>query len=219
MINRNLAKVLSFRYKIIALVLVMLASGLVLLPKYEKHEGISPEQLLSNAISPERYISTDELADKLINQDPSFLLIDVRDEESFKKYNLPYAINIPLEKLLDEESEGYLNQDEYDIILYSNDNFYADQAWIICNRLDYKNHRVLKGGINKWFTTIINPEKPTEDMPKVAFDLYSFRKAASMYFGVAYPEQVQPAKNTKSKPTKRRVTVRKKKKMAAEGGC
>ena len=99
MINRNLAKVLSFRYKIIALVLVMLASGLVLLPKYEKHEGISPEQLLSNAISPERYISTDELADKLINQDPSFLLIDVRDEESFKKYNLPYAINIPLEKL------------------------------------------------------------------------------------------------------------------------
>ncbi len=219
MINRNLAKVLSFRYKIIAFVLVMLAAGLVLLPKYEKHEGISPEQLLSNAISPERYISTDELADKLINQDPSFLLIDVRDEESFKKYNLPYAINIPLEKLLDEESETFLNQDEYNIILYSNGNFYADQAWIICNRLDYKNHRVLKGGLNEWFTTIINPKKPIENMPKITFDLYSFRKAASMYFGVAYPEQVKPATDTKNKPIKKRVIVRKKKKMAAEGGC
>ena len=219
MINRKFAKVLAFRYKIISFVLVLMAAGLVLLPKYEKHEGISPKKLLSHAISPERYISTDELADKIINQDPSFLLIDVRAEESFKKYSLPYAINIPLEKLLDEESESYLNQDEYDIFLYSNDNFYADQAWIICNRLDYKNHRVLKGGINKWFTTIINPKKPTENMPKVAFDLYSFRKAASMYFGVAYPEQAQPASNTTKKPTKRRVIVRKKKKMAAEGGC
>ncbi len=219
MINRNLAKVLSFRYKIIALVLVLLAAGLVLLPKYEKHEGINPKDLLSNAISPERYISTDELADKIVNQDPSFLLIDVRDEKSFKKHALPDAINIPLEKLLDEESEGYLNQDEYDIILYSNDNFYADQAWIICNRLAYKNHRVLKGGVNKWFTTIINPKIPTENMPKVAFDLYSFRKAASMYFGVAYPEQAQATQNTTKKTTKKRVTLKKKKKMAAEGGC
>ena len=219
MINRNLAKVLSFRYKILALVLVLLAAGLVLLPKYVKHEGISPKELLSNAISPERYISTDELAHKIIEQDPSFLLIDVRDEESFKKYSLPYAINIPLEKLLDEESVNYLDQDEYDIILYSNDHFYADQAWIICNRLAFKNHRVLEGGVNEWFATIINPKKPTENMPRVAFDLYSYRKAASMYFGVAYPEQARPAVSTTNKTKKRRVTVRKKKKMAAEGGC
>lgn len=219
MINRKLAKVLSFRYRIIALVLVLLAAGLVLLPKYEKHEGISPDKLLSNAISPERYISTDELADKIVNQDPSFLLIDVRDENSFKKNALPDAINIPLNKLLDEESESYLNQDEYDIILYSNDNFHADQAWIICNRLAYKNHRVLKGGINKWFATIINPEKPTENMPKTSYDLYSFRKAASMYFGVAYPEQKQASQSTTKKAPKKRVTLKKKKKMAAEGGC
>ncbi len=219
MINRNLAKVLSFRYKILALVLVLLAAGLVLLPKYVKHEGISPKELLSNVISPERYISTDELAHKIIEQDPSFLLIDVRDEESFKEYSLPYAINIPLEKLLDEESVNYLDQDEYDIILYSNDHFYADQAWIICNRLAFKNHRVLEGGVNEWFLTIINPEKPTENMSRLAFDLYSYRKAASMYFGVAYPEQARPAVSTTNKTKKRRVTVRKKKKMAAEGGC
>ena len=191
MINRNLAKVLSFRYSIIAAIFLILAGGLVLLTKYEKQKGIPPQDLLSNSISPERYISTDQLADKIINQDPSYLLIDVRDEESYKKYTLPYAVNIPMKKLFEENSEMYLNQDQFDIVLFSNDNFYADQAWLLCNRLGYKNLHVLKGGINNWFNTIINPEKPNENMASQDFQLYSNRKAASMFFGVAYPEQVK----------------------------
>ncbi len=231
MINRKLVKFLSFRYVILAVILIMLAGGLVLLPKYEKHEGVSPETLLSEAISPERYISTDELADKLINQDPSILLVDVRDENSFKKYTIPGAINIPLKKILDEDSEPYLYQDEYDVVLFSNDHFYSDQAWIICNRLGYENLHVLKGGINTWFNTIINPKKPTENMASSEFELYSFRKAASMYFGVAYPEKVMkkpvvkyvPKKTTTNTTPavapKKVIPKKKKKKMPVEGGC
>jgi hypothetical protein len=57
MINRKFAKVLSFRYKILALVFIVLAGGLVLLPKYEKHEGIKPEKLflLSNSKASEKH--------------------------------------------------------------------------------------------------------------------------------------------------------------------
>ena len=219
MINRKLAKVLSFRYIILATVFIILAGGLVLLPKFEKHEGIKPEQLLSNAISSERYISSDEIAHKIINQDPSFLLIDVRDEESYEKYSLPNSINIPLENLLTDDSESLLNQDQFDVILFSNDNFYADQAWLLCDRLDYKNLRVLEGGINTWYTTIINPTIPKENQPASDFELYSFRKAASMYFGVVYPEPIiiEPVK--KKAPPKKVITVKKKKKMPVEGGC
>ncbi len=220
MVNRKLVKISAFRYKILAAVFIILAGGLVLLPKHEKHEGIRPQELLSNLISPERHISTDVLADKLINQDPSYLLIDVRNEESYANYTLANAINIPLAKLLDEDSEMYVNQDAYTIILFSNDDFYANQAWILLTRLGYKNLRVLKGGINQWFNTIINPPKPTENMPTTAFELFSFRKAASMYFGVAYPEQVKIKKPTvtKVKP-KKVIPVKKKKKMPVEGGC
>ncbi len=220
MVNRKIAKISTHRYKILAAVFILLAGGLVLLPKYEKHEGIDPQELLSNIISPERYISTDFLADKLINQDPSYLLIDVRDEESFNKNTLPNAINIPMSKLLDEDSNMYLDQDAYNIVLFSNDNFYADQAWALCTRLNYKKLHVLKGGVNEWFNTIINPVKPTENMPTEAFELYSFRKAASMYYGVAYPEQFKTKVVVKKAPPKIRViTVKKKKKAPAEGGC
>jgi len=232
MLNRKLVKFLSFRYVILAFLLIVLAGGLVLLPKYEKQEGISPETLLSNAISPERYITTDELADRIINNDPSILLIDVRDENAFKKYSLPDAINIPLKKVLDEDSEPYLYQDEYDVVLFSNDNLKSDQAWILCNRLGYENLNVLKGGINEWFNTIINPKEPTENMASNEFELYSFRKAASMYFGVAYPEKVvkktvvkkyiPKTTTTKTAPVatpKKVIPKKKKKKMPVEGGC
>ena len=218
MINRKLAKVLSFRYIILALLFIVIAGGLVLLPKFEKHEGIKPELLLSNAISSERYISADELAHKIINQDPSFILIDVRDEESYAKYSLPNSINIPLEKLFNEDSESFLNQDQFDVILFSNDTFYANQAWLLCNRLEYKNLRVLEGGLNSWFTSIINPAIPTENQPSSDFEQYTFRKAASMYFGVVYPEPVK-VEPIKKKAPKKVVVVKKKKKMPVEGGC
>jgi len=220
MVKKKIAKVLAFRYKILAAILILLAGGLVLLPKYQKHEGIKPEELLSNTISPERYMTTDRLAHILINQDPSFILIDVRDEKSFASYTLPNAINIPLEKLFDEGSDSYLNQNQFDVVLFSNDNFYADQAWILCNRLGYKNMRVLKGGINEWYTTIINPLKPAENMPAADHELYATRKAASMFFGVVYPEQVkvEAPKIVKVAP-KKVITIEKKKKAPAEGGC
>lgn len=229
MVNRSLVKFLSLRYKILALVFVILAGGLVLLPKYEKHEGISPEKLLSDAVNPERYISTDELADRIINKDPSILLIDVRDESSYKQYTIPGATNIPLSNLLDEDYDAYVNQNAYDVVFFSDDNFYSDQAWTLCNRLGYPNLHVLKGGVNEWYKTIINPEVPTENMPTNAHELYTFRKAASMYFGVAYPEKVKKQTVVK-KPTsfkttqpaaapKQVVPVKKKKKAPVEGGC
>jgi len=225
MVNRKLVKFLSFRYIILSIVFIVLAGGLVVLPKFEKQEGIEPEKLLADAISPERYISTDVLADRMINQDPTLLLIDLRTAEDYNKYALPNAINIPIENIFSKDYEGYLNQVEYDVVLYSNDNFKADQAWILCKRLDYKNLRVLKGGINKWYSTIINPEKPTELMASKAFDLYSFRKAASMYFGVAYPQK-ETEKRVVAKPKPKVTTTpkvvvpkKKKKKMPVEGGC
>ena len=223
MLNRNLVKFLSFRYVILAVVFVILAGGLVVLPKFNPVKGIEPTQLLNDAISPERYISTDELADRLINQDPSILLIDVRSKADYDKYALPGALHVPFKSMLNDEFDVYIDQDDFDVIFYSNDNLIADQAWILSKRLDYKNIHVLKGGMNEWYRTIINPEKPEEIMASNAYDLYAFRKAASMFFGVAYPQKsapikVQPKPVVVSKP-KVIVPKKKKKKMPVEGGC
>jgi len=221
MYNRKLAKVLTHSYQILAVILILLAAGLLFLPQYERHEGIDPESLLANSISPERYITSDELAHKIISGDPSILVIDVRDPNRFASYSIPDAVNIPLEEILDEQYEGYLDQDAYEIVLCSDDNFYADQAWILCNRLGYKNLRVLEGGMHEWFNSVINPPEPDEKMPNSEHELYSFRKSASMFFGVAYEDEVKatpPAAKPSPKP-KTVTPVKKKKKKMPEGGC
>ena len=219
MVKKKVAKFLSLRYKILGLILLILAGGLLVLPKYQKQDGIKSEDLLSQSTSPERYISTDIIANKIINQDPSFILIDVRDEVSYNNYSLPNAINIPLKTLFDDESIPYLNQNQFDVVFYSNDSFYADQAWILCSRRGYKNLRVLKGGLNQWFNTIINPVEPNENETAEAFELYTSRKASSMYFGVVYPDQMNTESTNENPAPKQVITVKKKKKKVAEGGC
>lgn len=202
------------RYQLLAAILFLLAAGLVLLPKYKKNEGINPKLFVKNAMSTERYISTDLLADRIINQDPTLLLIDTRTEIEFNEYSLPNAINIPLKNLLDEDNLNYIDQDDYDAILFSNDNFFADQAWMIGNRLGFKNLYVLKGGLNEWFSTIIDPKYPDETMSQEEFEIYSFRKGAGRYFGVGVS-----GNEANTQKVKKVITVQKKKKRVAEGGC
>lgn len=220
MVKRKKAKLLAFRYTFLALIFIILAGGLVFLPQHEKYEGIKPEELLIKVISPERYISPDELAHKIITQDTTYLFIDVREEKYYNNYTLPNAINIPLAKLLDEDSEMYLNQDSYNVVLFSNDNFYATQAWSLCTRLGFKNISVLKGGLNNWFNTIINPPKPKENSSAQDLELYNSRKSASKFFGVVYPEQIKSnSVAVKKVIPKKVIPVKKKKKMPVEGGC
>lgn len=218
MINRSLAKVLSKRYIILASVLFIAALGLVLLPSYQKNENVTAEHLLAKVINPERYMTSDVLAHKIISKDPSILLIDVREVSEYEKYTLPGALNIPFDSILNPDFEGYLNQGQYDVVLFSNENFKADQAWLLLNRMAYKNLHVLNGGVNGWYHTILNPPKPTEDMPEEAFELYNYRQAAALYFGVGIKTKAKK-EVVKVAPKKVVVPVVKKKKRKPEGGC
>lgn len=206
-------------YQILALILIVLALGLLLIPKHQKHEGISPELFAKNILSTERYITSDQLADRMINEDPALLLVDTRESEAYEHFTLPGAINIPLNEIFSDELNPYLDQDVYDIILFSNDNFTAEQAWMLSNRMGYQRLYILDGGLNTWFATIIQPAMPKETMSQEAFELYSFRKAAGKYFGVANDTLEVEVKPIKRTPTKKVVTKPKKKKRVPEGGC
>lgn len=219
-VSYSLKRLSTKRYTLLALILISLAVGLVILPENKRNEGISPEEFVKNTLSTERYINSDDLADRMINKDPAMILVDVRSEAEFTKYTLPNAINIPLEKFLDEENRGYFDQKVYDIILISNDQFLADQAWLLGNRLGYKKLNVLQGGLNSWFNTIVFPSKPSETMKQEDFEKYDFRKAAGMYFGIGTYEKVDKKPEPVKKVTPQAVVPKpKKKKAVPEGGC
>lgn len=206
-------------YQFLAFILILLAGGLLFIPKQPKHEGITPELFVKNVLSTERYISTDELADRMVNGDPSLILIDTRPAEEYEKFSLPNAINIPLARIFDEELNSYLNQEVYDIVLFSNDNFTANEVWMFGNRMGYQRLHVLDGGLNAWFTTIINPTPPGETESRKSHELYAFRKAAGIFFGVSNSRLDIPPKTVKTKVPKKVITKPKKKKRMPEGGC
>ena len=213
-------RIIKKRYIFMAVVFVGLALLLVLLPEKHISKEIKPEKLLQEINDNTRYYTTDDVAEKIIAGDLFMHLIDVRSAEEFKKFHLKSAINIPLDSLLNKNKKGgfvnddILNQDVYTNVLYSNGTIYSSQAWLLLRRLNFKNNYVMKGGLNNWIETIIKPKRPANSAPKEDFDKYSFRKAASMFFGGGSANV--RSSNEDNAPT---VIIKKSAVKEEEGGC
>lgn len=196
---------MSKRYIFLSVVFIALAAGLVILPSHEKSEGIQPEILLLEMNSPERYLSPDLVAERIINEDPRIFLVDVRSAYDYDEYHIPGAFNFPLSDVLNDSISKVLNQKYRDIVFYSNGQITADQAWVLYRQKDYKNLYVMEGGLNRWFNEIMMPKMPAEIESNDAFNLYKFRQGASIYFGMNAPEveYIEPVKTTKTQIAKK----------------
>ena len=141
-------------YLFLSLLILVIATSFFFFPSGHQKEQYQAEALLKEILSSNRYLTSDEVAKRIIDGDPTLYLVDVRSKEEFEAYSLPDAENVPLPNILDEEREEKLNQDVLDVIFFSNDDIDAEQAWALCRRQGYLNLYVLKGGLNEWFSTI-----------------------------------------------------------------
>jgi len=200
-------------YVILASVLVILGIGLIFLKANRNTNEIPPEVLLNELNENTRYVSTDELAKRIIESDPSVQLIDVRDAKDALAFMLPGAINIPLKDLLKDESQAVFTRDGKDFIFYSNGDILANQAWILSRRLGLNRLYILKGGLNYRVETILQPKPPAATEPQEAIDLYQARLGASQFFTGTTIEVKTP------EPLGNIDLTRKTKKKKVEGGC
>jgi rhodanese-related sulfurtransferase len=178
----NTQKHTSWRYLILAAVFILLGLGLVFLPDRQNTKEMQPEHMLSKLVDESRFMTTDQVADKIINNDPSLILVDVRNATEYEKWTLPGALNIPVEEILSEDAIKILSSKAYDKVLFANNDLLAEQCWILINRMLLDRTYVMKGGLNTWVETIINPSQPTEAAPTEDFEVYNFRLGASRYF-------------------------------------
>jgi rhodanese-related sulfurtransferase len=179
----------------------------------EPIDRVQPCDLVEIIAQSDKYMSTDELARRLMFDDPTLSLIDLRSKTEYDKYSLEGAVNIPLENILNPEYVDAINQDVQTVVFYSNSSDLAAKAWMLTKRLGYKNNYILKGGLNHWVETILRPREPKETAIRSEFERYSFRKAASAFFGGG---SATGAAVATKKP---KVAIKRKKKSAAGGGC
>ena len=182
--------------------------------KQREYYETKPDQLFLDLIESTRYFTVEEVAQKIISQDPSIQLVDVRDSVSYHKFTLSGAINMPLNELLKPYYKVYLVQDVYIKIFFSNGSCNADVAWMICNRMGYKNTFVMLGGLNTWVEHILEPTDHSVVWDKVDDQMYQYRRGASIYFGGETIDMDNAG--DKVKPKKPLI---KRKKKEVEGGC
>jgi rhodanese-related sulfurtransferase len=147
---------------------------------------LNEQELLQEMLRGSNYFSVDELADLLINQDPSIRLIDVRSAEQFVK-PIRGAMNVPVDSVFNEKYDFLFDQRMMKNVIYADNDAAAVQVWMIMTQLGYKNNYLLKGGLVEWNDSILNPQVPASTSSQKAMDLYTQRVAAKQYFTGAKP--------------------------------
>jgi len=199
-------------YIFLTVLMLLLAFGTIFISRKKEPRQIDPLQLLSEIVQPTRYVTTDQVAKLIIAKDPSLMLMDVRSEEDYSSYSLPGAISLPIDSLANKNNLNYLGIPGTKVVFFSNDDIKADQAWVLAKRLGFNRTYVMKGGLNCWMQTIIEPTEPSDIEGAEAYKNYTFRKGAQLYFTGSGTENAETEKV--------KVEVRRREKTsAAAGGC
>lgn len=204
---------MSKKYLLPIFLFLGLAIILLILPSKKSYNEISPEDLLRLINSSSRFITPDEVAERMIEKDPSLVLVDVRSFEEFLSFTLPGAISIPLDELVNPDQQEILSQEGMDFIFFSNGSIISDQAWILGKRLGLENIYVMKGGINLWFDNFFMTSAPPESTASSDLELYQFRLGVRQFF-TGGEVQAAPQIPAEAIPLQQKV-----KKTATEGGC
>lgn len=94
-----------------------------------------------------------ELADWLIKGKSDFRLVDLRSLKDYNEYHIPQAQNYKVPEL----NQPVFTRTEK-IVLYSETDVEAAQAWFLLKSKDYKAVYILKGGMQSWKEQILFPK-------------------------------------------------------------
>ncbi|MBN1144631.1 MAG: rhodanese-like domain-containing protein, partial [Bacteroidales bacterium] len=140
-----------------------------------------PEKMLAKALDADSYVTVDQVARLLVNEDSTFQLIDLRSPEEFNNASIPQAINIPYNKMLSTHLETYLNRDVSNIF-YANGDYVANYALVLADGLGFRDNKVMKGGLNEWYEVIMNTRFTGNKISARENVLYEIRTKAGRQF-------------------------------------
>ncbi|PKL37415.1 MAG: hypothetical protein CVV44_13755 [Spirochaetae bacterium HGW-Spirochaetae-1] len=196
---------------------LILAVIMLFLPGSSKNKyRFEPEVMAKTINEKGDQVSPQDLSQWIIEGKTDYQLIDIRNSEEYAKGNIKTSENIPLENLLKRSTIDTDLSDSKMIILYSNGNSHAHQAWLVLKAAG-KDAYVLEGGFNHWVAAILNPE-PAKDSSDDEILKYNLAASISSYFGGgnAVKSTDNPVKSTDSKGSGAVKPKSKKKKLE---GC
>jgi len=176
---------------------------------------INVKELTNISVKEDHSIDVDDLADWIIKSKYDYRLVDLRNSEAYTQYNIPGSENIPIREMFSSD----LMRNEK-IVLYSDDETVAAQAWFILKADNFKSVYILEGGLTCWKDQVLFPKLPSEPT-KEQLALFEKKKEISKYFGgqpqFGGEKQIkQEIPEVKAPP---KVTVTTKRKKKSREGC
>jgi len=163
--------------------LLILGTLLAFIPQRQKPSfKIKRKEMIRWATREDNSFTPDQVA-KMINQeDSAILLIDVRNQEEYNICRLPGAINIPLANITDKKYETWLNEQRTRKIFYSNGDETSAIAMTLSRGMGYQNLFQLTGGLNSWYSIIMNSTFSGDQISAQENALFENRYAARRLF-------------------------------------
>jgi rhodanese-related sulfurtransferase len=155
-VNEHPEKPYFKKYYAGLVVTFVIAVILIFLPDWKTDISDTAAEYAETKAGEITYMSADELAFKLMHEYSDIEIIDVRDAGTFKKNNIPTAINIPLAEMTDKEWYDYIRKNVKTLIFYSGNNKDAQKAYFIAKQYGHQWNAVLDGGFNNFAATILN---------------------------------------------------------------
>jgi len=140
-----------------SVLLVSMGLLLAFLPSREQRLlKVKPDRLLSLLNNEKSWISVDQVARFVVNEDQTVQIIDLRPASGFMKMNIPGSINVPFSEFAVKIPAGFTAAKNMKNILYSDNETEAREAFIIARGMNYSNTLIMRGGLEEWTRTIMN---------------------------------------------------------------
>jgi len=124
-------------------------------------------------------VPADKLADQIVNNYYKINVIDVRDSAAFNAYHLPFAINIPLEKMRERQWKKVLDQKHKTNYFYADDIRLAEKAYLTAVYMGKADNYILTQSGQEFRTMYTDLVAPGPDAGKNEINTYNFRKKAA----------------------------------------
>jgi rhodanese-related sulfurtransferase len=124
-------------------------------------------------------IPADKLANEIVNNYYRINIIDVRTPEAFKAYHLPFAINMPIDKMYDRQWKTILDQKHKVNYFYADGQQIARKGYLMAGYMGKAENYLLKESPSNFKKMFEINEEPGSDAGKKEIDIYNFRKKAA----------------------------------------
>ncbi len=169
---------------------------------------------LTEKVSEASYVAThpitameaDELAFRIVDQEPNIRIIDIRPPVEYTKLALPNSNNIQTNDFFGKDVSASLSQRHIKKIIVGDSEAAERTAYLLLQDLGYENLAILKGGFNEFDRTILNRSIFVPTGTRWDSDVREFRENAR----VEILKMIEANKNKAPKEiTKRKI----------QGGC